>query len=196
LLRIVARSGEVEITTSFGPATGLDAPGLLRDLQGLLKRVEEDLHRRERDDAATGEALKNRYAEQTRRERTALKYSDWRDDTLTQVAAAWVLSGVFLRYVEDNGWVEHPWLASANLQERCWAEGAYDAYFRTHPVHSDRDYLLHVAREAAKLPGLHDLFDSRWNPIGSPVTISGDMAMALRQFSTETDPNTGPSGAR
>ncbi len=54
---------------------------------------------------------------------TALKYADWRDDYLTQVAAAWVLSGVFFRYVEDNGWVEHPWLAGADPQERAWAEG-------------------------------------------------------------------------
>jgi len=93
----------VDTTTSSGPTTGLDAQGLLRDLQGLLKKVEEDLRRREQGDGATAEALKGRYAEQARRERTALKYADWRDDTLTQVAAARVLSGVFLRYVEDNG---------------------------------------------------------------------------------------------
>jgi hypothetical protein len=181
----------VDTTTSAGPTTGLDAQGLLRDLQGLLKKVEEDLRRREQADAATAEALKGRCAEQTRRERTALKYADWRDDTFTQVAAAWVLSGVFLRYVEDNRWVDHPWLAGADPQERAWAESAYDAYFQAHPVHSDRDYLLHVARAAGSLPGLHDLFDPCWNPIWSPVTISGDMAMALRKFWTEVDPNTG-----
>jgi hypothetical protein len=104
-------------TTTSGPTTGLDAQGLLRDLQGLLKKVEEDLHRREQGDLGTAEALKGRYAEQTRRERTALKYADWRDDTLTQVAVAWVLYGVFVRYVEDNGWVDHPWLAGADTQE-------------------------------------------------------------------------------
>ena len=141
----------MDTTTSTGPMRGIDAAGLLRDLQGLLRRVEDDLHRREQDDAATADALKSRYAEQTRRQRTALKYADWRDDYLTQVAAAWVLSGVFLRYVEDNGWVGHPWLAGADPPERAWAEGAYEGYFRANPVHSDRDYLLHVAREAAKL---------------------------------------------
>jgi hypothetical protein len=102
-----------------------------------------------------------------------------------------VLSGVFLRYVEDNGWVDHPWIAGGDPHERAWAEGAYEAYFKAHPVHSDRDYWLHVAREAAKLAGLRDLFDPRWNPIWSPVTISGDMAMAVRGFWTEVDPNTG-----
>jgi hypothetical protein len=108
-------------------------------IDGSLERVEEDLHRREQGDAVTAEALKGRYAEQTRRERTALKYADWRDDYLTQVAAAWVLSGVFLRYVEDNGWVDHPWLAGVDPHERAWAESAYDGYFQAHPVHSDRD---------------------------------------------------------
>src|SRR4051812_45008064 len=90
---------------------GIDATRLLRDLQGLLRKVEDDLHRREQDDPATAEALRAKYAEQTKRERTGVAYAVWRDDYLTQVAAAWVLSGVFLRYVEDNGWVAAPWIA-------------------------------------------------------------------------------------
>src|SRR4051794_26788965 len=125
----VGRTALVDTTTSTDPA-GLDAQGLLRDLQGLLRRVEEDLHRRERDDPATAEALGAKYAEQAQAERTGLAYAGWRDDYLTQVAAAWVLSGVFLRYVEDNGLVEHPWLAAepTDANRRGWVEGRYEAY--------------------------------------------------------------------
>jgi hypothetical protein len=75
-------------TTITGPRAGIDAAGLLRDLRGLLRALEDDLHQREQDDPATADALKARYAEQTRQQRTGLKYADWRDDQLTQVAAA------------------------------------------------------------------------------------------------------------
>src|SRR4051812_37851117 len=98
-------------TAAAADTPGIDPARLLRDLQGLLRTVDGHLHRREKDDAATTEALRAKYAEQTKRERTGLAYAVWRDDYLTQVAAAWVLSGVFLRYVEDNGWVAAPWVA-------------------------------------------------------------------------------------
>src|SRR4051794_16190899 len=107
------------MSSSTPPA--IDGAALLRDLQKVLGRVEAALHAREGDDPAPAEALRARYAEQTAARRTALAYASWRDDYLTQVAAAWVLSGVFIRYVEDNGWVEHPWLASADPGERLWA---------------------------------------------------------------------------
>ena len=35
-------------------------------------------------------------------ERTAQNYEDWRSDAITQAAAAWVLSCVFVRFLEDN----------------------------------------------------------------------------------------------
>src|SRR5262249_14848238 len=145
-LQEIARRLSVNTTTDGGPGTGVDAAGLLRDLQGLLRKVGDDLHRREAGRPAAADAPTTPVRAQSDRRPAGLKYADWRDDQLTQVAAAWVLSGVFLRYVEDNGWVDHPWIAHADPAERAWAEGAYDAYFRAHPVHSDRDYFLHVAR--------------------------------------------------
>ena len=38
-----------------------------------------------------------------RKGRTALTYTAWREDELTQIAVAWILGCVFVRFLEDNG---------------------------------------------------------------------------------------------
>jgi hypothetical protein len=47
-----------------------------------------------------------------------------------------------------------------------------------------------VFREAGTLPGLHTFFDEGHNPVFR-LGISGDAAMAVRQFWQQVDPNTG-----
>ena len=44
-------------------------------------------------------------------QRTALTYETWRDEFLTQVAVAWVLGCVFVRFMEDNGLIDEAWLS-------------------------------------------------------------------------------------
>ena len=44
-------------------------------------------------------------------ERTAQNYEDWRSDAITQAAAAWVLSCVFVRFLEDNRLIDPPQIA-------------------------------------------------------------------------------------
>jgi hypothetical protein len=58
------------------------------------------------------------------------------------------------------------------------ARDRHEAYFREHPLQSDRDYLLACFRRPA-LPGLHTFFDEAHNPVFR-LGISGDAAMALR----------------
>ena len=103
----------------------------------------------------------------------------------------WLLSCVFLRFIEDNALVERPWLGGTPEAGRlALARDRHEAYFRADPLHSDRDYLLAAFAEAGTLPGLHTFFDAAHNPVFR-LGISGDAAMALRQFWQQVDPNTG-----
>ena len=98
---------------------------------------------------------------------------------------------MFLRFIEDNELVERPWLGGTPESGRlALARDRHEAYFREQPLESDRDYLLACFREAGALPGLHTFFDEAHNPVFR-LGISGDAAMALRQFWQQVDPNTG-----
>jgi hypothetical protein len=82
----------------------IDRQKLLTDLQGVLETIEADLL--ERSDSSevpdVGVTLRQEYAEAQEANRTAQSFEDWRSDTITQVAAAWVLSCVFVRFLESN----------------------------------------------------------------------------------------------
>jgi hypothetical protein len=113
------------------------------------------------------------------------------DQVITQAGVHWLLSCVFLRFIEDNELVERPWLGGTPESGRlALARDRHEAYFRDRPLESDRDYLLASFREAGALPGLHTFFDEAHNPVFR-LGISGDAAMALRQFWQQVDPNTG-----
>ena len=130
-------------------------------------------------------------------ERTAANYEDWRSDAITQAAAAWVLSCVFVRFLEDNHLIEPPKLsgqssAVAGQQNRLQrARDEHELYFRAHPKLTDRDYLLAVFDELAALPGTHEVFGEH-NPIRElPNWLSGDAGGELLRFFQKIDANTG-----
>ena len=91
----------------------INRQALLSDLQALLKRLEADLL--ERSESAevpeVGKTLRADYEDAKKAERTAQNYEDWRSDYLTQAAAAWVLSSVFVRFLEDNRLIDPPRIA-------------------------------------------------------------------------------------
>jgi len=79
----------------------INRQALLSDLQTLLERLEADLL--ERSESAevpdVGRTLRAEYERAKQAERTAANYEDWRSDAITQAAAAWVLSCVFVRFL-------------------------------------------------------------------------------------------------
>lgn len=170
----------------------IDRVALLADLQKLLQRLEADLL--ERSESAevpeVGATLRAEYDRAKTAERTAQNYEDWRTDTITQAAAAWVLSSVFVRFLEDNRLIDPPKMAgSADRLER--ARDEHELYFKSHPKQTDRDYLLAVFDQLAKLPGTKDVFGEH-NPIRElPNWLSGDAAGELLQFFQKIDANTG-----
>ncbi|MCL4738016.1 MAG: BREX-2 system adenine-specific DNA-methyltransferase PglX [Burkholderiaceae bacterium] len=169
----------------------INAPQLLADLTRLLKRLEDDLRQRIAEVAELKAGLQAEWQAARDAERTAETFESWADQVITQAGVHWLLSCVFLRFIEDNELVERPWLGGTPASGRlALARDRHEAYFRERPLESDRDYLLACFRESGALPGLHTFFDEAHNPVFR-LGISGDAAMALRQFWQQVDPNTG-----
>ncbi len=163
---------------------------LLGGLRQLLTPLRDDLRDRIGEDAALEAGLRADWTQARDRGRTGAAYADWLEDEITQAAVHWVLACVFLRFIEDNGLVERPWLSGATRALRDLAQDRHEQYFRAHPLHSDRDYLLHCFEDAAALPALGGLFDRAHNPLWR-IAPSGDGAMALLGLWRAVDPDTG-----
>lgn len=169
----------------------INAPQLLADLTRQLKRLEDDLRTRVAEVPELKAGLAAEWQTARDAERTAETFESWADQVITQAGVHWLLSCVFLRFIEDNQLVERPWLSGPHESGRlALAQDRHEAYFRAHPLESDRDYLLDAFCEADALPGLKTFFDENHNPVFR-LGISGDAAMALRQFWQQRDPNTG-----
>ncbi|MBN68572.1 MAG: SAM-dependent methyltransferase, partial [Gimesia sp.] len=167
---------------------------LLSDLQSLLRKLEADLLERtsSEDVPEVGDWLRAEYQAAKDAERTAHTYKQWLDDFITQVAAAWVLSCVFARFLEDNALIDPPRLAGPGKR----LEQARDEHtlFFQDPEHAkltDREYLLALFAELAQLPAGKDLFGPH-NPMNAlPHWLGPDAAGELLRFFQKIDSDTG-----
>ncbi len=169
----------------------INAKQLLVDLTRQLKGLEADLRQRIAEQPDLNDSLRAEWQTALDAKRCAETFETWADQVITQAGVHWLLSCVFLRFIEDNQLVDRPWLAGTPESGRlALARDRHEAYFRAHPLESDRDYLLAAFREAGTLPGLRTFFDEAHNPVFR-LGISGDAAMALRQFWQQVDTDTG-----
>ena len=172
----------------------IDAPRLLKDLQSLLRDLEEDLRERVEAVPELNAKLRAEHVASVEGGRTGQAYEQWREESLTQAAVAWILGCVFVRFMEDNGLIPTPRLSGPG-ERRQRALDQHELYFK-HPdrrTHSDRDYLLHVFAETQKLPAAREVFDEKHNPLWS-IGLSGDGATHLLEFWQRVDPETGKLG--
>jgi hypothetical protein len=170
----------------------IDRQKLLTDLQGLLKTVEADLLERSESPQVpdVGRKLHAEHAAAQAANRTAQSFEDWRSDAITQVAAAWVLSCVFVRFIEDNGLVDTPKIAGPGERLKR-ARDEHEVYFRAHPTFTDREYLLAVFDGLTKHAATKDVFGEH-NPIRDlPNWLSGDAAAEIIAFFQKIDASTG-----
>src|SRR5512140_2993745 len=108
---------------------------LLDDLKPLLKQMEADLRARCDEVAEIDAGLQNEYQEARSADRTGATFEEWRADLITQVAVAWVLSCVFVRFLEDNGLISPPRISglmhgSGDGQGMLRARDERDLYFK------------------------------------------------------------------
>lgn len=132
--------------------------------QKLLLDLEKDLKLSLEDDESTAKNLRDEWQAAKNQERTAQSFKVWRDDVITQVGASWILSCVFVRFVEDNDLIERPLISGRTHEDASQsrlqqAKDSERAYYQAHPDHAEREYLLHVFEEVSALPGMADLFD-------------------------------------
>ena len=87
---------------------------LLADLKPQVRALEADLLARSEQETTFRASLHEEWEQARKTERTAATDETWLDGEVTQAAVAWVLGTVFLRFCEDNGLVDVPYLAAEN----------------------------------------------------------------------------------
>src|ERR1051326_2709590 len=168
----------------------IDAKQLLTALQKRVLLLEDDLRARCNAQAEVDALLRKDYEAAREKGRTGLTYNAWRDEELTQIAVAWILAGVFVRFLEDNELTDVPFLAGGNAARHQRAQDEHSLFFRQHPTASEREYFEHVFKTVGELPGMKDFFDRRHNPLWR-VGPTAHAAKALLEFWRKTDPDTG-----
>ncbi|HEX7681259.1 MAG TPA: BREX-2 system adenine-specific DNA-methyltransferase PglX [Thermoanaerobaculia bacterium] len=164
----------------------IDRKALLDDLKKLVTKLEKDLRERCEENAEVDARVRVEYEKAKEAKRTAVAYKPtWRDEWITQVAVAWVLGAVFVRFIEDNELIVAPFIAGPG-QRLDFAKEQRTAFFQRNPTQSDREYLEHVFREVAKLPAMKELYDERHNPLWA-LGVSGDGAKLIREQFQKTD---------
>nr|WP_309235541.1 BREX-2 system adenine-specific DNA-methyltransferase PglX [Streptomyces sp. TRM64462] len=130
--------------------------------------------------------LRGEYDRAFELERTAATWSAWLGERVTQVAVAWVLGTVFVRFCEDNRLIPEPYLTSPEPERRDLAEARYAQYVEQESDPTYRGWLERAfdelgAGDAGKL-----LFSRRHNPLYQ-IPLSHDGARALVEFWRERD---------
>src|SRR5688500_6034031 len=118
--------------------------------QLLDKTLLPDLQARAAEPAIEA-ALQHRYQGEKKAERTASSFREFVEQTLEQVGAAWILSCVFVRTLEDRKLLARNRLAGPG------ATDSEQLFFELAPSLTARDYLLTVFQEVASLPGVEDV---------------------------------------
>jgi hypothetical protein len=169
----------------------IDRPAFLADAQKLLAKLEKDLRARCDDMPEVGQAVTAEYKRAKDAGRTGQTLEEWRADAITQQAVAWVLSCVFVRFLEDNRLIDPPKLAGPG-ERLNRARDEHELFFRSGPHDTDREYLLAVFDDLARRPGTRDLF-GKHNPIRQlPGWLSPDAAKdLLLPFFQRIDPESG-----
>ena len=105
-------------------------------------------------DETTAAELRREWRAARDAQRTAATYEMWREDRVTQVAVAWVLGAVFVRFCEDNDLIEYPVIAgpgnrvavARERQEQVLHEHEYTGQ-------TDRDWIIEGFNALSVLAG-------------------------------------------
>lgn len=173
----------------------IDRQKLLKDLQRELPYIEKDILQYSESNQALNDHLKEEYQVANEAGRTAEHFLDWRQSQITQSAVAWMLTCVFVRFLEDNKLLDAPLISgpassndgSAPLQE---AKERLVAYFNQHPTHEEREYLFRTFEQLEQYPVVAELLDHGHNPLWQ-IPVSADGAKRLIDFFQKIDPTSG-----
>jgi len=157
----------------------VDSAALLKGLKPLLKALEKDLLARAQDPGVDA-ALKIAWKRERDASRTGDAFAVWRRRRVTQVAVAWILSCVFVRTLEDRGFLDRRRIAGPGADD---GEALFSDLV---PYLTARDYLLTVFRELSELPGAAAVFDPRHNPVWVLAPSADESRVLLDYFRRPT----------
>jgi len=166
----------------------IDSTRLLADTKALVRTLVDDLRTLAATDPDTAGVVEGEHRRAQAAGRTAQRTDVWAEDLYAQVAVAWVLGAVFVRFCEDNGLVVEPYLAGPGVR-RSIALDHRRAHLQVHPDHDDRHWLRHVFATYLDLPATGDLFAGH-NPVWL-LAPSADGARLLLQGLQAIEPETG-----
>ncbi|MFJ7115437.1 BREX-2 system adenine-specific DNA-methyltransferase PglX [Streptomyces albogriseolus] len=164
----------------------IDRKALLDDLKQQVKAVEADLGKQVKALGEVGARLRAEYDQARKLGRTAATWNSWLDERVTQVAVAWVLGTVFVRFCEDNRLIPEPYLTGPDGDRRELAESRYDAYVESDDNPTYRGWLEKAFDELGQGQAGRLLFDKRHNPLYQ-VPLSHDGARELVEFWRQRD---------
>jgi N-6 DNA Methylase len=133
------------------------------DLKALQKQVallEADL----KPTGLASDRLKVEWRAARSADRTAATFETWIGERVTQVAVAWVLATVFVRFCEDNGLIEYPYIAGPGDRVQLAAD-LQQKYYENHPESDDRGWLEAAFAALSVSPVAAGLFDRKHNPM-------------------------------
>ncbi|MEV0913391.1 BREX-2 system adenine-specific DNA-methyltransferase PglX [Streptomyces sp. NPDC049967] len=113
--------------------------------------------------------------------RTAATWNAWLDERVTQVAVAWVLGTVFVRFCEDNRLIPEPYIAGPDAERRDLAEARFAQYLAETEDPTYRGWLLRAFEELGSGQAGALLFREDRNPLYQ-IPLSHDGARALVEF--------------
>ncbi|MEU8403838.1 BREX-2 system adenine-specific DNA-methyltransferase PglX [Nonomuraea sp. NPDC048892] len=164
----------------------IDRKALLNDLKQQVKAVENDLAKQAKGLPEIGTRLRAEYEQARTLGRTAATWSSWLDERITQIAVAWVLGTVFVRFCEDNRLIPEPYLTASDAERRDLAQARYEAYVEDDLDPTYRGWLERAFSELSEGQAGKLLFDRVHNPLFQ-IPLSHDGARTLVEFWRERD---------
>ena len=152
----------------------------LRALQKQVANLEADL----KPTSLASDRLKIEWRAAKNADRTAATFETWVGERVTQVAVAWVLATVFVRFCEDNGLIEYPFIAGPGDRVQLAAD-LQAKHYENHPESDDLGWLKAAIEALSVSPVVKGLFDRRHNPMWT-IEPSPQAIKALLAFWRET----------
>lgn len=138
------------------------AADLTRALQPVVSSLVDDMRARLHDDDQRVTQWQAEYAKTKNALRTAMSFSEWEEDQLQQAAASWVLTTVFIRFIEDNRLFGERWSMISGVTEdaRRTARDNEDKFYASNPDAGYRGYLQHVFGKLGQVDATKGLVDT------------------------------------
>ncbi|MFJ9143551.1 BREX-2 system adenine-specific DNA-methyltransferase PglX [Streptomyces griseus] len=159
----------------------IDRKALLNDLKQQVKAAETDLSAQVKAVTEVGTRLRAEYDRARKLGRTAATWNSWLDERVTQVAVAWVLGTVFVRFCEDNRLIPEPYLTAPEDDRRDLALARFEDYVSTSDDPTYRGWLETAFEELGAGQAGRLLFDKKHNPLFQ-IPLSHDGARDLVDF--------------